>query len=226
MSEPASRNPELTLWGASTTRTMRPHWALSELGIDYTKRMIAPRSGELQTPELQAVNPREKIPFLQDGELQMWESAAIVNYLGDRYGGDSGLTPPCGTAERGLYDQWCFFIMMELDAHTLYVIRKHSDLSALYGEAPAAIETAKAGFSKQLSAVERELEQSGPWLLGETFTGADILLETCLMWANMVGIDLGPAASDHLARAQARPAYATARDVNYSIAPDGSPRTL
>ena len=60
--------PELTLWGASTTRTMRPHWALHELGLEYETRMLAPRSGELQTPELRALNPREKVPFLQDGD--------------------------------------------------------------------------------------------------------------------------------------------------------------
>ena len=107
---------------------MRPHWALHELGLDYEKRMVASRSGELQEPEFRALNPREKIPVLQDGELTLVESAAIVNYLGDCYGAGSGLTPPAATRDRARYDQWCFFIMMELDAHTLYVIRKHAGL--------------------------------------------------------------------------------------------------
>ena len=215
---------QLTLWGASTTRTMRPHWALQELGLDYEKRMIAPRSGDLQTEELRALNPREKVPFLQDGELVLGESAAIVNYLADRYGHNAGLAPPSGGVERGLYDQWCFFVMMELDAHTLYVIRKHGDLAAMYGEAPAAIEAAKAGFTKQVGAVERELQSRGPWLLGDTFTGADILLETCLIWAGRVGIRLCDTLNDFVDRAHQRPGYQRAAEINYSIQPDGSPR--
>jgi glutathione S-transferase len=203
---------------------MRPHWAMHELGLDYRTRMVAPRSGELQTPEFRTLNPREKVPLLQDGDLVLCESAAIVNYLADRYGPDSGLIPTVGSSERALYDQWCFLIMMELDAHTLYVIRKHGDLAAVYGEAPAAIAAAKEGFSKQVLGVESEIEARGPWLLGSTFTGADILLETCLAWAGRVGIKIGPTLDDYLARAQRRPAYQAASSLNYSINPDGSPR--
>ena len=219
-----SANPRLTLWGASTTRTMRPHWALHELGIDYEKRLVAPRSGELQTPEFRAINPREKVPVLQDGELTLAESAAIVNYLGDVYGGAGGLTPASGSTERGIYDQWCFFIMTELDAHTLYVIRKHGDLAAIYGEAPAAIQAAKEGFAKQVAAVDLELDRDGPYLLGETFTGADILLTTCLEWASLVGVAPSDLQRAYLDRVHQRPAYRTARELNYSINPDGSAR--
>ncbi len=217
-------DPDLTLWGASTTRTMRPHWALHELGLDYRKRMVAPRSGELQTTEFRALNPREKVPVLQDGNLTIAESAAIVNYLGDRYGAGSGLTPASGTVDRGVYDQWCFFIMMELDAHTLYVIRKHGDLAELYGEAPAAIEAAKQGFLKQVAVVADELRQRGPHLLGETFTGADISLVTCLQWAGFIGIPLSSVLLDYQERMHARPAYQTAFAINYSINPDGTRR--
>ena len=204
---------------------MRPHWAMHELDLDYQTRMVAPRSGELQSAEFRALNSREKVPVLRDGDLVLCESAAIVNYLADRYGADSGLIPRVGSIERALYDQWCFFIMMELDAHTLYVIRKHGDLAALYGEAPAAIAAAKEGFSKQVLGVQREIQSRGPWLLGETFTGADILLETCLWWAGHVGIEIGPTLDEYLAHAQSRPAYRAASSLNYSIHPDGSPRS-
>ena len=220
----SSSEPDLTLWGASTTRTMRAHWALHELGLDYQKRMVAPRSGELQTAEFRAVNSREKVPVLQDGNLTLAESAAIVNYLGDRYGAGSGLTPASGTVERGVYDQWCFFIMTELDAHTLYVIRKHGDLSALYGEAPAAIEAARQGFVKQIAGVDDELRQRGPHLLGQPFTGADISLTTCLDWAGFVGIPLSDRLNEYLERMHARPAYQSASTINYSISPDGTSR--
>ena len=73
--------------------------------LDYQTRMVAPRSGELQTPEFRALNSREKIPVLRDGDLVLCESAAIVNYLDDRYGPDTRLIPRVGSIERSLYDQ-------------------------------------------------------------------------------------------------------------------------
>ena len=60
------------------------------------------------------------------------ESAAIVTYLNDKHG---GLTPKVGTVARARYNEWLSFILMELYAHTLYVMRKHDDLANLYGEA-------------------------------------------------------------------------------------------
>ncbi len=203
---------------------MRPHWMLHELGLDYETRMIAPRSGELQTPEFRKINSREKIPVLQDGSLLLAESAAIVNYLGDRYGADSGLVPVAGTVDRGLYDQWCFLIMMELDAHTLYVVRKHADLQEIYGSAPAAVESAKEGFRKQVRGIDEELEARGPYLLGSQFTGADIHLTTCLQWADFVGITIGGRLKEYLERVVKRPAYKAAWAINYSINADGSKR--
>ncbi len=65
----APRSSDLVLWGASTTRTMRPHWALHELGLDYQTRLVAPSSGELQTSEFRALNSSEKLPVLRDGYL-------------------------------------------------------------------------------------------------------------------------------------------------------------
>ena len=90
--------------------------------------------------------------MLVDGDLVLTESAAIVTYLGDKYG---GLTPSVGSVERARYDEWTSFILMELDAHTLYVMRKHGDLAALYGEAPAAMQAARKTASTSRSAGRR-----------------------------------------------------------------------
>ena len=54
------------LWGAGTSRTIRAHWALAELGLDYDCRPILPRTGETQTAEFTAINPRQKLPALQE----------------------------------------------------------------------------------------------------------------------------------------------------------------
>jgi len=66
--------------------------------------------------------------MLQEGDFILSESAAIVNYLATAYGSAKELCPPTEDRLRARYDQWCFFAMMELDANTLYVIRKHEDL--------------------------------------------------------------------------------------------------
>ena len=85
------------LWGAGTPRALRPCWMLHELGLEYEHRPIGSRTGETQTPEFRKLNPRGKIPVLEDGDLVLAESAAIVTYLGEVYGGAAGLVPPART---------------------------------------------------------------------------------------------------------------------------------
>ncbi len=206
----------LILWGAGTTRTLRPHWVLHELGLDYEKRPIGSRTGETHTAEFRALNPRGKIPVLQDGDLVLAESAAIINYLVENYAPGSGLVPRPGTPQRAFYDQWCFFVMTELDAHTLYVLRRHEDLAALYGTAPNAVQSAREGFARQVAAVTRTLRSGGPYLLGDGFTCADVLLTTCLTWARYCKIPLAPELAEYVQRLMARPAYRAAAEVNRS----------
>ncbi len=215
--------PSLVLWGCSTSRTLRAHWALAELGLDYEHRPIGPRTGETQREEFTRLNPRQKIPLLQDGELALAESAAIVNYLAETYGEPVGLIPAAGTEARARYDQWAFFVMMELDAHTLYVIRKHRDLAYLYGEAPAAIQTASEGFAKQSAVAELELADGREFLLGDRFTGVDILLGSCLDWAVAYGEPIGERLAAYRDRLNLRPAYVRAAQANFFTRPELSP---
>jgi glutathione S-transferase len=73
--------PKLILWGVGTSRTIRAHWAMAELGLAYETRPIGARTGETQTAEYTQLNPRQKIPLLQDDDFCIGESAAIVAYL-------------------------------------------------------------------------------------------------------------------------------------------------
>ena len=214
------------LWGCSTSRTMRALWALAELGLDYEHRPIGPRTGETQTEEFTRLNPRQKIPVLQDGDLTLAESAAIVNYLAEKYGEPDGLMPAAGSEARARYDQWAFFVMMELDAHTLYVIRKHRDLAHLYGEAPAAIQAASEGFTKQSAVAELEFADGRNFLLGDRFTGVDILLGSCLDWAVAYREPIGPRLAAYRERLNSRPAYAQATQANFHARPELLPPSL
>ncbi|MCZ6888117.1 MAG: glutathione S-transferase family protein [Gammaproteobacteria bacterium] len=203
----------LTVWGGATSRTMRAHWALHELGVDYQPQLIGSRTGATQLPEFRALNAKEKIPVLVDDDFVLTESAAIVTYLGDKYG---GLTPPHGSRERARYNEWTSYILMELDAHTLYVMRKHRDLANLYGEAPAAITAAQQGFDKQILWGLPQIE-TNEYAIGDSFGGVDILLTTCLDWAVAYGFDLADAYHAYRARQHDRPAFQSARDLNFSI---------
>ncbi|MCZ6852866.1 MAG: glutathione S-transferase family protein [Gammaproteobacteria bacterium] len=210
----------ITLWGGATSRTLRAHWMIHELDIEYTPELIGSRTGATQTDAFRALNPKEKIPVLVDDDLVLTESVAIVTYLGDTYGAESGLVPKPYTHERAHYNEWASFIQMELDAHTLYVMRKHRDLAELYGEAPAAIETAIAGFNKQVAVAESRLTEQA-YLLGDTFTAADLLLMTCLDWAEIYGITLAETFEPYRDRIHQRPAFQRSAELNFSISPGG-----
>ena len=206
----------LTIWGGASTRSMRAHWMAHELGLDYHAQLVGSRTGETQTKEFRELNPKEKIPVLVDGDFVLTESAAIVTYLGDTYGRESNLVPAPFSEERAKYNEWCSFIQMELDAHTLYVLRKHRDLANLYGTAPAAVTAAIEGFHKQVAVAEHTI-QSSDFLVGNHFTGADILLVTTLKWAIAYEIELAPRLLQYSALHASRPAYRNSGRLNFSI---------
>lgn len=206
----------LQLWGGGTSRTLRAHWMLQELELPYDAHLIGPRTGETRTDSFRRLNPKEKIPVLVDGAFVLTESVAIVTWLGDHHGRGTGLVPEPRTVERGRYDEWMSFLQMELDAHTLYVIRKHRDLASLYGAAPTAIEAAVAGFLKQVTVVDTALGRH-PFILGERFSAVDIVLTSVLDWARAYGIDLSAVLEDYRLRMAARPACRAASRLNFSI---------
>ena len=199
---------KLTLWGMGTVRQLRPHWMLAEMGLDYEYFPVHPRSGETTQPEFLKLNPRHKVPVLRHGDMVIAESAAIITYLGEAFPVPAGMHVPRDAAGRAMLNEWCYFIMTELDATALYVVRRHVGLKQLFGEAPAAVEAAKKYFCEQLGAVD---DRIGATLLPEGFSAADILLTTCLDWAASEQIPLPPRATAFHAAMKARPAYQTAR---------------
>jgi glutathione S-transferase len=205
---------ERILWGVGTSRTIRPHWALHELGLEFELRPILPRTGETQTPDFTALTARQKIPLLQDNGLVLTESAAIIAYLSDAYGQPHNRLLPIDLRERARCLEWCFFVISELDATSLYVMRRHGDLRHIYGEAPLANAAAAAYFQKQMRTVERALGDNPHYILGDHFTAADILLSTCVTWAVRYGVAVTDPVLAYNKRATARAAYARALETN------------
>jgi glutathione S-transferase len=135
---------------------------MHELGLKYESRPILPRSGETKTPEYTKLNPRQKIPLLQDGSFTIGESAAIVTYLSRTYSKPDSSLVPDDPAEFARWLEWCFFIVSELDSTSLYVMRRHGTnqgLAHIYGAAPGVVEKAGEYFRQQLHHVEVSLDR-------------------------------------------------------------------
>jgi glutathione S-transferase len=206
----------LTLWGVGTSRTIRAHWAMHELGLDYKCNPILPRSGETKTAEYTKLNPRQKIPLLQDGDFTIGESAAIVAYLARTYSGPNVSLIPEEEREFARWLEWCFFIVAELDSTSLYVMRRHDlqGLAHIYGHAPDVVLKAAEYFRQQLGHVEVALSDGRKYLMGDQFTSADILLTTCLVWAIDYGVGVCDATRPYLDRLTSRPAYQRSVAIN------------
>ena len=206
---------KIRVWGVGTARTFRVHWMLEELSLAYDVEPVQSRTGETQTAAFLALNPRGKIPVLEHEGLVLAESAAIATHLAQRFGAGTQLLPAAGSDARAIHDQWCFFVMTELDATALYVLRRHGDLSAIYGEAPKALESAREYFRRQASVVEAELGDGRAHLLGEPFSVADVLLATTLDWAVFYGESLSTTLESYRARATSRESYGRAFRANF-----------
>jgi glutathione S-transferase len=202
------------LWGVKSARSIRGHWALIELGLEYETRAIQTRTPPMEGAEYRAVNPRGKIPTLIDGDIAITESPAIVMYIADRYSTDERRLIPTEAKARAFYFEWMSFISMELDATSLYVLRRHEGLPEIYGYAPEANAAARAYFDRMITAAALRMEDGRPYLLGDTFYGPDILMMTILNWAKRYKCLYPDIFADYQARMAERPQYLAAEAAN------------
>lgn len=210
----AQADSKLIFWGAGTSRTFRPIWTAEELGLAYTVNPIGPRTGETQSAEYTELNPKQKIPYLQDGDFGLSESVAISRYLINRYGQEGQLFLPEDLQSKSREDEWICHVYGELDETSLYVMRRHRDLAQIYGEAAAAVTSSAQYAEKHLGVIEAHL-QDHEYVMGTQFGLADILLTTCLDWAHFYGLTLTGVLPEYRQRVNNRPAYRRAYDQNF-----------
>ena len=206
---------DLAVWGVGTARCLRAHWMLKEFGLDYELHPIQARTGETKTDAFLKLNPKHKIPVLRHGSLVLSESAAILGYLSETFEPPADFYVPQDAAGRSKLNEWCYFAMTELDAHPLYVIRRHDALKHVYGEAPAAVESAREYFLEQINAVAGRVGGEGQYLMGDGLSVADILMTTCLDWAASYDLPLPDPVGQYHDRLRQRPAYHDAYKVTY-----------
>ena len=206
-------NLNLEIWGAGTARTLRPIWMAEELGLKYKLFPIGPRTGETQTKEFTKLNAKQKIPLLKHDDFLLSESVAICRYL-QRISNSKNIFIPQDDKTMALEDEWCNFIYGELDETSLYVMRRHFDLKDIYGDSPKVVESCRNYFEKYLALVENILSNQES-LFGYDFGLADILLTTCLDWAEAYEFNLPMNVSKYHKTIRNREAYRIAFDINY-----------
>ncbi len=202
------------LWGVGTSRTIRAHWALIELNLSYKTEIIRTRTTDTETAAFKSVNPRQKIPVLQDGTLTMGESAAIVTYLAESYSTEQVSLIPDNPKARAKYFEWMSFICMELDATSLYVLRRHWSLPEIYGDSPVANKASEEYFNRMITAADKLKNPKQKYLLETGFSGVDILMTTTLKWAIDYNQRIPTNFMEYLDHMSNRPGYIAALEAN------------
>jgi glutathione S-transferase len=199
----------ITVWGEG--RGFRVVWLLEEMGLPYRLRPVDLLAGVDNDPEFLAVNPAGFIPAIEDGDVVMVESIAIMEYLMGRHG-PTPLAPAPSDPAFPTYQQFLHLGEAGLAASIIYVVgvRNFAPASARGNwSAGQAFEV----FRSRLTLVSRQLARS-PWLAGEAFTAADISVEFALEMASRFGgVALGEAELAFLARCGERPAHRRALQV-------------
>ena len=195
----------MTLYHSPQSRSIRPRWLIEELGIPYEVKPVNLAAGDQKKPEYVKLNPNGAVPTLVDGDLVLWESAAICQYLADKHA-EKHLAPAAGTPERGKYYQWIQYAMSGLEppAVTLFM---HTIQLPEAERVPALVDTAKAQLGHSLKVVDDALA-GREWILGSQFSAADVMVGSTLVWCQMMGLigDQYANLGGYLARCSARPA--------------------
>ena len=199
----------LKLYHSNQSRSVRPRWLLEELGVPYEVVRLNIQAGEQKKPEYLKINPNGAVPALTDGDLALFESGAIVQYLADKFP-EKRMAPPVGTPARGLYYQWIHYAMSGLEPPILTIFL-HTVLRPEAQRVPMLVTEARPQLSAALGVVEGALA-GRPFILGNDFTAADVMVGSMLGWARMMSIigDELKNVSDYVTRLSARPAFARA----------------
>jgi len=196
----------IVVYGAFPTRSLRVMWALEELRIPYEMRPVDLRT-RMKDAEFLALNPSGFLPAMQDGDVTMVDSIAMLEYLIARYDSKGVLAPGASDKSFPAYQQFLHLGESGMAAH----------LNVLVGTKFMAPENEKDNFGarvaermyfNRLELVTRQLAKS-PMMAGERFTAADISVTYALGMAETLGLanKFGPEIVDYRTRMSARPAF-------------------
>ena len=196
----------LTLYHASPSRSSIARWMLEVIGEPYDLHVLSLAKGEQQTPDYLAVNPMGKVPALKHGDAVITEAAAICTYLADEFP-HARLNDP----RRGTYLRWLFFApsCIEPAITDRAFPRKEEPRRGMLGY----------GDFDTVMAVVADAVEPGPYLMGEQFTAADVVLGSTLRWGMMFGLlPKRPEFVAYVGRLEQRPALKRAVALDQELA--------
>ncbi len=199
----------IRIYHAPRTRSVRVLWLCEELNIPYEVVTIDFSREYRASDEWRAMHPQGKVPVMEDGDITIFESCAMIQYLLDRYG--DGRLQPAGTEAAAHYQQWCWFAESSF-ARPLGDMIHHSRLRPAHERIPGVVEDARLRAEPCLAATDQHLVDRD-YLVGDTFSGADIIMAWTLFLAKMLELfdeESAPNAWRYLANIETRPAYQTA----------------
>jgi glutathione S-transferase len=176
------------------SRAVIAKWMLDECGADYQIVPIDLTLNHHKRADYLKINPAGKLPALVDGAARIFENAAICLYLAERFP-EANLAPEIGDPRRGRYLALTVYSTSQLDpAMTDTMLGAKTERQRGWTD----LEWCK-------TVVERELG-AGPYLLGEQFTAADVMIGSVFIWQRMMGNSSGRKAIDaYVDRLVARP---------------------
>jgi glutathione S-transferase len=157
------------------SRAVIAKWMLDECGADYQLVTIDLTLNEHKRADYLKINPAGKLPALVDGEARVFENVAICLYLADRFP-EANLAPPIGDPRRGRYLSLTVYSTSQLDGAVV------DDMLGVKTER----QRGWTDFATCKTVIERELG-AGPFLLGEQFTAADVMIGSIFIWQRMMG---------------------------------------
>jgi glutathione S-transferase len=158
------------------SRAVIAKWMLDECGAEYDIVPIDFEKREHKTPDFLKINPAGKLPALVDGDAKIFETAAICLYLGDKFA-DAKLAPRIGAPERGRYLSLMFYSTSQVEPALG---------DAILGGGQTAPQRGWADFETVRSVIEGELG-NGPYLFGDWFTAAAVMIGSMFIWRRMLG---------------------------------------
>ena len=154
--------------------SLAPHILLHELALPFRLQLVDRTRNAQLSPAYLALNPNGRIPVLRDGDLVLYESAAICLHLADRVP-DAGLLPPLGSAERAQACKWLVWMTNTLQARLMHYFYPERLVDAGNAAGAAQVQAhAQADIGPLLDQIEAQLAGHGqPWLLGAHYGVAD-----------------------------------------------------
>ena len=203
---PASRH--VTLFHAPQSRSAGTLVLLEELGADYELHVLDLKKGEQRRPPYLAINPMGKVPAIRHDGALVTEQGAVYAYLADLYP-EAGITPAIGDPLRGPYLRWLFYYGSSFEPALIDRSLKRE---------PAPSSTSPYGDYETMLKTLNDQLATGPYLLGDRFTAADVLWGTALRWTTMFKlVPETPAITAYIARVASRPAVARAAKIDADI---------